>query len=129
MLSKLSNLTESMHKAQCSLYCPLIVSFNFRNRLPVFPCIQLDFCFDAKRYNCYWTANSGNISAIAGILPPTVLYVDESLLVAHSVLMQTAQRRLRLSAGEADSGLRPLSLVIRSAPGAQLCDTIGRTVS
>jgi hypothetical protein len=40
-----------MHKAQRSLYCPLIVSFNFRNRLPVFPCIQLDFCFDAKRYN------------------------------------------------------------------------------
>jgi len=55
--------------------------------------------------------------------PSAVLYIDESMLVAHAVLVRTPQRRLRPSAGEADGGLRPLSLVIRSAPGAHLCDS------
>jgi hypothetical protein len=59
---------------------------------------------------------------VSGIPALAVLYIDESLLVAHAVLVRTTQRRLRPSAGEADGGLRPLSLYIRSAPGAHPCD-------
>jgi len=51
------------------------------------------------------------IDSVPSMMIETVLYVDESLLAAHAVLVQMTQRRLRLSAGEADGGLRPLSLI------------------